>query len=171
MCLCQNFCSFYKEFHKDFWKVAFNTVIIILWKSEKPLATAVVFWKLPMLFVIKRSMHLGFLGFLKHVLSLTKLLESYFESCPITNLLTFLSFNLFNIERVSHGSSKLPKLHVSSSKMALSKYTPLGVEFVLKKFYLNRLYICLLRFFFQILKNVDHPCTNGDLESFYCQSK
>ena len=110
-------------------------------------------------------------GIFKHVLSLTKLLESYFESCPITNLLTFLSFNLFKIERVSHGSSKLPKLHVSSSKMALSKYTPLGVEFVLKKFYLNRLYSCLLRFFFQILKNVDHPCTNGDLESFYCQSK
>ena len=33
---------------------------------------------------------------------------------PITHLLTFLSFNLLNIEVVSHGSSKLPELHISS---------------------------------------------------------
>ena len=87
--------------------------------------------------------------------------ETFRFKCPMTNLLTFLSFNLRNIEEVSHGSSKLPKLHVLSSKMALSKYTPLGAEFVLQNFYLNRLCSCLLRFFFQIVRDVDRPCTNG----------
>ena len=27
---------------------------------------------------------------------------------------------------------------------------------------LNRLYRCLLRLFFQIIRDVDHPCINGD---------
>ena len=40
--------------------------------------------------------------------------KEFIFKCPITNLLRFLSFNLLNIEGVSHGSSKLPKLHVSS---------------------------------------------------------
>ena len=78
------------------------------------------------------------------------------------NLLTFLTFNLLNIEGVSHGSSKLTKLQVSSSKMALSKYTSLSFKLVLKKNYLNRLYSYLLRFFSQILRDVDRPCTNDD---------
>ena len=81
---------------------------------------------------------------------------------PITNLLRFLSFDLLNIEGVSHGSSKVPKLHISSSKMALSKYTPLGVEFVLKNFNLIGFCSFLLTVFFQILADAHHLCTNGD---------
>ena len=36
-----------------------------LWKSESPLVTVVVFWKLKGLFIIKRSIQLGFNTFLK----------------------------------------------------------------------------------------------------------
>ena len=60
----------------DLWKEVLHTVTIFLRKSDKPLATAVVLWKLLILCMIKWYMHLGFSGLLKHVLSLTKLLES-----------------------------------------------------------------------------------------------
>ena len=63
--------------------------------------------------------------------------EEFIFKCSIST--TFLSFNLLNIEGVSHYSSKLPKLHVSSSKMTLSEYTPPGAEFALNKIHLNRL--------------------------------
>lgn len=49
----------------SFWKAVFNTVNIILRKSYKPLAKVVVFWKLPELLVMKRSIQLRFLGFSK----------------------------------------------------------------------------------------------------------
>lgn len=47
--------------------------------------------------------------------------------------------------------------------MALFKYLPLGGEFMQKKkLYLNRLHSWLLRYFFQILNDVDRPSRNGD---------
>ena len=46
--------------------------------------------------------------------------KEFIFKCPITHLLTFLSFNLPNIQGVPQGLSKLPKLHVSPSKIVLS---------------------------------------------------
>ena len=41
-----------------------------LWKSESLLETAIVFWKLKELFVMKRSLQLGFNAFLKQVFTI-----------------------------------------------------------------------------------------------------
>ena len=77
---------------------------------------------------------------------------SWSITCPITKLLKVLNFNLLRIEGVSHGSSKLPKLHVSSSKLALSRYTRLGVEFILKKWFEQAIKL-FGKIFFQLLRD------------------
>ena len=73
----------------------------------------------------------------------------------VTNLLTFLCFNLVNIEGVLHGSPKLSNWHVSLSKMALSKYAPLGVGLVLKNVLFKQAIQLFAQIFFQILRDVD----------------
>jgi hypothetical protein len=65
----------YRDFSKykieNFGNVVFNTAVIILWKSESPVLTVVVFSKLVALLVKNRSIQLGLTGFLKQVLSFT----------------------------------------------------------------------------------------------------
>ena len=53
------------------------TVITILWKSESPLEIAIVFSKLKGLFVMRRSIQLGFNAFSNQVFSLTMFLVLY----------------------------------------------------------------------------------------------
>ena len=56
----------------SFWKYFLRTLITILWKSDSPVVITVVFWKLVLEFVTKRSMQLGLFLLLKHVFSLTR---------------------------------------------------------------------------------------------------
>ena len=44
-------------------KAVLHTVTIILWNPDKPLASAVIFWKLADAISDKKIYHLGFLGF------------------------------------------------------------------------------------------------------------
>ena len=49
------------------WKLVFRTVKTNLWKSDRPLATFMVFWKENTWFAKKRSMQLGLDTLSKHV--------------------------------------------------------------------------------------------------------
>ena len=77
-------------FGGDFLKVIFKTVQIILWKSDTPVEIVFVCIEELLQVVMKRSIHVGLIIDLKHVLSATKFLRLY-NSRKFTSMVSLTS--------------------------------------------------------------------------------